>query len=162
MIVLGNTANIGGATTPNYIYAWTPAATVANATILNTQATPAVSTFYIVEATDQNGCIGYDTMLVIVTNCSNVFIPKAFSPNGDGKNDHFFIANAMQLTSLKRFEVFNRWGQKVYSSKNKMDQGWDGKFNGVDQEVGAYTFYLEAECEGGQIVRKEGSVTLLR
>lgn len=162
MIVLGNTANIGGLVTPNYLYQWSPAATVANPVILNTQATPPVSTFYIVEATDQNGCIGYDTMLVIVTHCSNVFIPTAFSPNGDGKNERFFIANGSQLVDLKRFEVFNRWGQKVYSSKNRMDLGWDGKFNGVDQEVGTYTFYLEAECEGGQIVRKEGHVTLLR
>ena len=162
MIVLGNTANIGGLATPNYNYSWSPANTVSNPVILNTQATPPVSTFYIVEATDLNGCIGYDTMLVIVTHCSNVFIPTAFSPNGDGKNERFFISNGSQIVDLKRFEVFNRWGQKVYSSKNRMDLGWDGKFNGMDQEVGTYTFYLEAECEGGQIVRKEGHVTLLR
>jgi gliding motility-associated-like protein len=163
LIDKGNSTIIGsGAGIPGYSYFWSPSSSINNDTLPNPVATPATTTTYIVEVIDQNGCINHDTVTVFIKACENVFVPKAFSPNNDLVNDYFFVANPLNLIALNRFEIYNRWGQLVYSTTDIQSRGWDGKYKGVDQESASYTFIVEATCDGGSRVRKEGNVALLR
>ena len=88
-----------------------------------------------------------------------VFVPNAFSPNGDGKNDVLYVRGEV-ITSVK-FEVFDRWGEKVFSTTTLSD-GWDGIFRGEPCEPGVYDYYLEVTCMGQKQFFKKGNVTLLR
>ncbi len=101
------------------------------------------------------------------TSCKEIFIrfiplvgvPNAFSPNGDGVNDVVKVEGKgiVEMT----FIIYNRWGQKVFESHD-INQGWDGTFNGVMQEVDAYAYTLQATLINKQIVSKKGNITLLR
>lgn len=95
---------------------------------------------------------------VIGCNCK-VFVPNAFTPNNDGKNDQLRALGVdMEYAEMK---VFNRWGQLVFSTDDRSD-GWDGRFNGMDCEVGTYYYFLKTKCLKGQTVQQKGEVTLIR
>ena len=100
-------------------------------------------------------------VVVLLTPCkeSNIFIPNAFSPNNDGKNDVLFV-RGNYITKLY-FAVYDRWGQKVFETKD-MSKGWDGTFKGKRIDPAVFGYYLEGECEGGDKFFKKGNVTLLR
>jgi gliding motility-associated-like protein len=86
-------------------------------------------------------------------------LPTAFSPNGDGNDDIlnvYGIANASSYI----FEVYNRWGQQIFSSQDKT-QGWDGNFNGSPAAVGVYAYRYDIVING-KTYNKKGSFTLLR
>ncbi len=87
-----------------------------------------------------------------------VFVPSAFSPNNDDKNNTFNIV-ASYIT-LKKFEIYNRWGQRVFYT-NTLGKGWDGKFKGIDAEIGTYYYYIEYEAYGKKKTLK-GDVNLIR
>lgn len=108
-----------------------------------------------------NGCIGIDT--VWVANDCYVNFPNIFTPNGDGINDYFFPRSllARGLVSFK-MDIFNRWGQKIYETKNTDGQGWDGKFNDQPQPEGVFVYIIDAEFKDGQKLHKQGNVTLVR
>jgi len=98
-------------------------------------------------------------------NCDELIkfitLPNAFSPDGDGMND-FFHPLLMTGVSDVRLAVFNRWGQKVFSTEDMFHQGWDGKFNGVDQEIGVYAYIMSATFFDGKQKVLKGNVTLIR
>ena len=85
-------------------------------------------------------------------------MPSAFSPNGDGKNDLFRIPPEA-LIDLQEFSVFNRWGQIVFSTKNKA-VGWDGKHHGIMQ-TGLFTYTIKGSNDKGSVFLK-GTVFLLQ
>ena len=86
-------------------------------------------------------------------------LPTAFSPNGDGSNDVLYVrGGAIETMNLK---IFNRWGQLVFES-NRLENGWDGTFNGKPQEMDAYAFVLNVTFIDGTTFLKKGNVTLLR
>lgn len=92
---------------------------------------------------------------------ANIFIPSAFTPNGDGINDVF----VMKGHDLKRFEIsiFNRWGDVVYSCSD-IDQAWTGSAKGSEYFVpdGVYNYVVVAEGIRGNIIEKNGSITIFR
>ena len=87
-----------------------------------------------------------------------VFVPSAFSPNNDDKNNTFNIV-ASYIT-LKKFEIYNRWGQMVFFT-NTLGKGWDGKYKGQDAEIGTYYYYIEYEAYGKKKTLK-GDINLIR
>ena len=89
------------------------------------------------------------------------FVPNAFSPNGDGDNDLFQpVLNAVKL---KRFEVFNRWGESLYSPQNQSEMAWDGRDSkGKDMPFGVYVWKLQMELESGEQTEKSGMLNLIR
>jgi gliding motility-associated-like protein len=100
---------------------------------------------------------------VVVKGCTQLEVPNAFNPTSANEaNKYFRAANYRAMVSLTRFEIFNRWGVKLFSTNDKTSLGWDGKYQGVDQEMGSYTYYIEGKCEDGFTVHKEGNVTLVR
>ncbi len=108
-----------------------------------------------------NGCIATDT--VWIANDCYISFPNVFTPNGDGINDYFFPRNllARGLTSFK-MDIYNRWGQNIYSTTSTDGQGWDGKFNNEPQPQGVFIYVIEAKFKDGQKIKKQGNVTLVR
>ncbi|MCW3121492.1 MAG: domain containing protein, partial [Flavipsychrobacter sp.] len=108
-----------------------------------------------------NGCPVSDTVTVL--NDCYMDVPNAFSPNGDGLNDYFLPRQFLTkgLTSFK-MDIFNRWGQLVFSTKLINGLGWDGKFNDIPQPEGVYIFKIDANFKDGQIESHTGNLTLLR
>ena len=87
-------------------------------------------------------------------------MPSAFSPNNDGKNDRFkFIAVGMRSVDL--FQVYNRYGQLIYSS-SKIMEGWDGRMSGKDLPAGTYVWLIRGVDFNGLEHFKKGTVTLIR
>lgn len=95
-----------------------------------------------------------------VIDMTQLDIPNAFSPNGDGINDKFHI-RVLGYFKTESFRIFNRWGQIVYDSKDVL-QDWDGGFKGSALPVGTYYYLIEGIDVKGDFVRKKGAVTLLR
>ncbi len=92
--------------------------------------------------------------------CINMaYFPTAFSPNGDGKNDFFGIAN-LRYVQFFRIEVFNRWGQLIFVSRNMNDK-WDGMYKGTPAELGVYHYNLIYECQEEKR-QKSGQIVLVR
>lgn len=126
---------------------------------------PNISTTYSVKVTDINGCTVTANLLLFVQQTQRVFIPSAFSPNGDGINDKFYINAGQEITKLLSLRVFNRWGNLMYNVTNAVpndpDFGWDGTLNGHRVANGVYVYYAELERSDGQTVVVKGEVTLL-
>ena len=104
------------------------------------------------------GCVSVDSIYVNGHSCCDLFIPDAFTPNNDGLNDKFGPSHGSY--KLHQFLIVNRWGQVVFetiSGENK----WDGKFCGIEQDLGVYFYSISYECDGKEHFRK-GTVTLIK
>ncbi|ANE50506.1 PKD domain-containing protein [Flavisolibacter tropicus] len=89
-----------------------------------------------------------------------IFVPTAFTPNNDGKND-VIRPVAVGMTQMEYFRIFNRWGQLVYSS-SVPNEGWDGKLNGKEQGSGVYVWMVKGVDFAGKEFFAKGTVTLIR
>ncbi len=89
-----------------------------------------------------------------------IFVPNAFTPNGDGQND-YFRARGDDITEIF-FMVYNRWGEEVYRTEDPKHPGWDGTFRGKALTPDSYGWYLRATCGNGQVYEGKGNVTLLK
>jgi gliding motility-associated-like protein len=108
-----------------------------------------------------NGCSGatYTYKVTVLPLNKDIFVPNAFSPNGDGTNDQLFVfGNYIATVEL---HIFNQWGQQMVTLTSTR-QGWDGKFKGSAQPVGVYVYILKAVMTDGRRVNKKGSITLVR
>ena len=116
---------------------------------------------YLLTATDSLGCKAEASVHISLTcNEDLVYVPNAFTPNGDNKNDIFRI-RTYGLSEVKAFRVFNRWGEMVFESFDA-SEGWDGTWNGESCSPGVFVYYLEGACANGQEIMKKGNVTLIR
>ncbi len=142
-------------------YTWTPVSAGLNTnTGPRVLAQPQESTTYIVEGLDTNGCRGNDTADVRIDYRQTLFVPTAFTPNGDGNNDLFGVVN-MSVQKIIEFRVFNRWGQEIFSTTDSR-QGWDGTWKGVPQQTGSYNYIIRVSYPDGITDTFKGSVTLIR
>jgi gliding motility-associated-like protein len=107
----------------------------------------------------QFGCLDSTTASIEIKPPFSYYIPNAFTPNGDGKNDSF----GGEGTGINDFQImiFNRWGEEIFYSENP-EVGWDGKFKGKDVEVGAYAYILTLSDLEMNYHKFSGSVTVLR
>lgn len=89
-----------------------------------------------------------------------VWVPNAFTPNGDGVNDYFEFDGI----GIKNYTmtVYNRWGEKVSVTNEKSPHGWDGTNSGKESKMDTYTYDLILESTGGEFFQERGQVTLLR
>ena len=90
-----------------------------------------------------------------------ILIPSAFSPNEDDKNDLYKIVDKDGIIREFKLEIFNRFGQKVYSSED-INNGWDGYFKGVLLSSQVFDYYLEIKCVGEKYLFEKGNITLIR
>ncbi len=136
--------------------AWSPATYIDDVSILEPTVNPPVDTKYILSVVSNFGC-GTSTDTVLVKVYKNIFIPSAFSPNGDGRNDTW---NIPALAAYPFFEiaVFSRWGQLVFQSKNTL-KPWDGTLNGKPLPIGSYNYFINV---GRSQDLFKGSVMIIR
>jgi gliding motility-associated-like protein len=112
-------------------------------------------------ASNQYGC--QDSLIRVeyieIFQLPKLFIPNAFSPNGDGNNDILKVI----IGSVNYFEwsIYDRWGEKVYESNDPLG-GWDGSFKGKPELPGVYAYYLRVVFEDNSSYAYEGSVTLVK
>lgn len=108
-----------------------------------------------------DGCYSTDT-IQIVKDCY-VSLPNVFTPNGDGLNDFFFPRELLTkgLTSFN-MNIYNRWGELVFTTNTLNGRGWDGKLNNVVQPEGVFVYIIDATFKDGQKEHHQGNVTLLR
>ncbi|WP_183566772.1 gliding motility-associated C-terminal domain-containing protein [Mucilaginibacter sp. SP1R1] len=125
---------------------------------------PGQSVTIIVRATGSSDCQLSANSAAVTGTASNpfgngIFIPNVFTPNGDGNNDILY-AYGNTIKSLT-MSIYDQWGELQFQSTSK-SSGWDGTYKGTKQPVGVYVYYVEATLNDGQVVKKKGTVTLLR
>ena len=162
-IDLGKTSQLNVTTGTGYTYKWDPSVSLDKDNVFNPIAKPTETTIYTAAVTSPEGCTGSDTTIVniIIPECAEpfLFIPNAFTPNGDGHNDVLFVrGNTIDEMELI---IYNRWGQQVFRSTSQ-GFGWDGNFNGSLANPDVYGYYLNILCTGGETFTKKGNITLLR
>lgn len=146
-------------------YVWSSTGeTVACVTCLETTAKPSGDTWFYLLATDPDGCSVKDSVFVQVVSDRQVFIPSAFSPNGDGLNDHFFI-HSKGTAEIISFQIFDRWGNLLFKSTNGQTnvplQGWDGRSRGRQLNDGVFFYLAALRFLNDEVVDYKGEVVLL-
>jgi gliding motility-associated-like protein len=174
IVVLSATANAGPSVTISSgdstvlsatgggTYSWNTGETSQTITV-----SPTVTTTYCVEVTNSNFCTDTACVTVYVVNdsisnpgpCEELFVPSAFSPNGDGVNDVLFIRGGCIKTM--NFAVYDRWGEKVFTTTD-ISQGWDGKYQNEDLNNAVFVYYLDVILDSNKAVTLKGDVTLVR
>ena len=139
--------------------AWSPNAFIDNDKIVNPLIYPNDDMVYTLKASSNVGC-GEASDAVTVKVYKDVFVPNAFTPNGDGLNDVFSIY-AAGTYKLKKLTICNRWGKQIYTSTD-VDFSWNGTWKNKDQPHDVYVYYLELEKQKGKKVIKKGTVLLIR
>ncbi len=169
------TVNLGFSTrlnaTPNppgkqYTYTWSPADSLSCLDCPNPTVAPSTTTTYVVTLTDETGCTATDNVLVQVFKERPVYVPSAFSPNGDGKNDYFTLFSGPAAQQIKTLQVFDRWGTLLFEGKdlpmNVESQGWDGRFKGEQLPPGVFAYFAEVEFIDGLTLVFEGDISIIK
>ncbi len=138
-----------------HYYQWFPPSGISSTDIANPVVYPEVRTRYYVTATTEHGCVVNDSIDILVAG-TLLDIPNAFRPGA-----FTFKPAKRGIASMIRFEVYNRWGNRVFDADN-IDEGWDGTYKGVAQPMGVYLYIFEGVLDNGRIVSRQGNVTLLR
>lgn len=144
------------------VYTWTPPTWLNNPYVANPIGYYPDTTriTYAVHIASESGCEGEDSINVWVVNQSAVFVPSAFSPNGDGKNDRLRPIG-IGYRNVNFFRVFNRWGQAVFYGSRFTD-GWDGSYQGHPADIGTYFWVLSIIDRFGEEHLMKGDATLVR
>ncbi|ATL47309.1 hypothetical protein COR50_09060 [Chitinophaga caeni] len=142
-------------------YSWYPSSGLSQTNIANpTQFNNNQDITYELLVQNKAGCEDRDTINIKYYAGPEIYVPTAFTPNGDGQNDIFrFIP--VGIVEYKFFRIFNRWGQEVYSSVD-FRKGWDGRINGNLANSDTYVWVVEGKDLNGNSVLRKGTVTLLR
>ncbi|PZF74020.1 T9SS type B sorting domain-containing protein [Taibaiella soli] len=122
---------------------------------------PDTSHIFTVIAQSEFGCI--DTANLFVPVNPVVFVPSAFSPNGDGMNDLFHFKKWGEPVLIEYFAVYNRWGQCMWKQQGgEAEFGWDGNFNGKPAPVDTYYYILKLATNYAHAIEQKGDVSLIR
>lgn len=140
---------------------WNPETGLESPKLLTTTANILSTQVYYLYTTSDFGCSNYDSIVVNVKTVTILNLPTAFSPNGDGINDVFHIINWLNIDRLKDFSVYNRWGEKVFSTAD-IYEGWDGTFRNTKQPMSTYVWLVTALSKDGVEILRKGNVTLVR
>ncbi len=118
---------------------------------------------YWVKATIPPHCSNTDTIIIYYQNCETggIYIPNAFTPNGDGLNDIFKVETVIELKEFKLM-IFDRTGELIFESSD-ISKGWDGTFKGKAVPMGVYVYTVKAIIkDSNELINREGIVTVLR
>lgn len=167
---LGETVSISPLSIANNLieFIWTDSLNqvISNESTLDNYLSLSDSEIYL-ESLDSYGCADLDTILISVDDSNTqIFIPNVFSPNRDGINDYFNFYTTSSFKLLKRFEIYDRWGEKVYETSNLISLGefigWDGTFRDKEAPAGVYAYLIEVEYLNDSSIMYTGSLTLIR
>ncbi|HXB07223.1 MAG TPA: gliding motility-associated C-terminal domain-containing protein, partial [Puia sp.] len=126
-------------------------------------AAPAASQVYSLSVVSTAGCAASGPITVKVY--SAVRIPNAFTPNGDGRNDVFYVMGGLPGSQVKDFSIFDRWGQRIFRVQGVASGdpafGWNGRINGAVAPGGAYIYIVTMSSAGGAVEVYKGTVVLV-
>ena len=115
---------------------------------------------YTIEIKSISGCVTVDTQLVKTVSHADIYVPTAFTPNGDGLNE-FLRPTLMGIKQLKYFRIYNRWGQLLFDTRAD-GHGWDGTYHGANLPTQVVVWVAEAIGVDGRVLSKKGTSTLVR
>ncbi len=141
-------------------YTWTPPNGLSDTRSATPTALYDKDMTYTVTAYTKEGCTGTDDIFVRFIKGPEIYIPNAFSPNGDGHND-IFRPIPVGIVTTNYFRVYDRWGKLMYSSTEYM-KGWDGTLKGEQAPVGTYVWMVEGVDINKKTLTYKGTVTLVR
>ncbi len=143
-------------------YKWAPSFNLSNPLIPNPLFRANRSIEYVLNRVDPvSGCFINDIYYIDISTAIVVTIPKAFTPNRDNLNDVLKIEYGAGLKTFNFLRIFNRFGKIVFQT-NRLTDSWDGRFNGLDQEMDAYTYLIDYVTYKDEHITKTGSFILLR
>ena len=132
---------------------------------LETYAAPVNDTEYVLTVTSEDDCSTSDSIFVMVNKIRDVYIPNAFSPNGDGNNDYFFVNAGQSVSHVRNLKIFNRWGALMYEATdlplNDSQSGWDGFFKGQVVNNGVYAWMATIEYLDGEVLLMSGDINVI-
>lgn len=169
-ITFGDEVQLNASITPgNSIYSWTPSnylncpPLVANC--LNPIASPTdtINLLVLVAADPITGCTNSDSIIIYVKPNYDIFIPTAFSPNGDGNNDVLYVRNPPKQIKQGEFlfRIYNEYGEKVFETEYK-EFGWDGKFRDKYALPGVYMYHLTGLYSDDKPIDQKGKILLMK
>jgi len=115
---------------------------------------------YVVSAFTPAGCEGSDEINIKVYRGPEIYVPNAFTPGTDGKNDLLKVV-PVGIKKFNYFIVYNRWGNQVFYTTDP-SKGWDGTLNHITEQTGVFVWMAEGIDDKGNHIRRKGSVTLIR
>jgi gliding motility-associated-like protein len=115
---------------------------------------------YTVTARTALGCIATDKIKIQVYRGPEIYVPNAFTPNGDSRND-VLKAIPVGIRSFNYFRIYDRWGTLVFTTTNPA-LGWDGRIKGTEQSTATYVWMAEGIDYTGKVVRRKGTVIILK
>lgn len=129
--------------------------------------TPSNTDTYTINIIDNNGCEASDAIKIVVSNERQVYLPSAFSPNGDGLNDIFTVYSGDNVLQILKLQIYDRNGNLVYQDKNLFSdtetaRGWNGMYNGQEAQVSVYVAVAEVLFIDGATKIFKGDLTLMR
>ena len=112
------------------------------------------------------GCEAEDDINLFIQKDRDVFIPNAFTPNGDGINDVFLVFGSKEVSHINKMRVYDRWGESVFEATDILtddpSMGWDGTFKGKKMNPAVFVYYVQIEFIDGEVVDYKGDVALLK
>jgi len=147
-------------------FQWSPGGSLSCTNCPNPSAGPIEETVYVVTAMDEKNCTATDSLTIFIDPNRPVYIPNAFTPDGDGVNDYFTLFGGSAVGEIQRLQVFDRWGELIYEGENipanVESAGWDGTFRGQEMNNGVFVYFFEVKFIDGKVINYQGDITLLR
>jgi gliding motility-associated-like protein len=141
-------------------FLWTPGVNLSTRTDYSPTFKGNTDQSYLVEIKTSSGCVIVDTQVVKTVKNVEIYVPAAFTPNADNKND-FLRPILMGIRELRYFKIFNRLGQVLYESRTD-SPGWDGTFNGIKQATQTVVWIVEGIGIDGAVHARKGTSVLIR
>ncbi len=162
-LITGQPVTLTVTANDNYTYSWSPANLLDDPTSATPTFVLTEEVTFEVEVTDENGCFTVLAVVVVPadTPCSEpyVFVPNAFSPNGDDLNEQLRV-DGNQIVEMY-LAVYNRWGERVFEATDQT-QTWDGTYNGKVLDPDVFGYIFTATCSNGDTFSSQGNISLLK
>lgn len=168
-IFLGESVDVEISNTCATSFSWDPTVNVLDENDPETTLSPTTTTTYRLNFTDNQNCTAFDTLNIVVIDpttldCEQVYLPKAFTPNGDGLNEVYGISNPEIFNvgdgEFGGLDIFDRWGNLVFSTSDP-NETWDGRYRGEFLNPGVLLYKVRYMCNGEEFI-DAGSLTIIR
>lgn len=153
-------------------FIWTPADYLSSDTVGAPIVFPLESLEYTLQVVDENGCTAFGSIFVELDANRNIYIPNAFSPNGDGINDEFRVYPCTGVTAINNVSIYDRWGNQVFQRSGidvrsgQFCSGglplWEGDARGEDMNKGVFVYVIQVEFLDGVRLTYRGDVSILK
>lgn len=145
---------------------WTPVEALSCSDCISPVITTNINRDYKIVGNNHHFCTDSTFVHIKTYYRSHLALPNVFTPNGDGLNDYFYVIAGKDVSTVNRFQIFNRWGERVFDINNTKPNahlgGWDGLYKGKSAENGTYVYYILITLLNGTTEEVKGNITLFR